>query len=105
VVLGRHRVYDSSDLQDIQVLADKVNEAKMVIEANSQVMASLRDYYSALKDSMDFTLSTACRGEITAFLTKLNHMIGDLKMHCSRAELMIRLTDDRKALVRFLLRL
>jgi hypothetical protein len=110
VVLGRldregHRVYDSGDLQDIQILADKANEAKMVMEANSQVMTSLRDYYKDLAHSTDLALTIACKGEMTSFLTKLGHMIADFKMHTSRAELMIRITGDRKDLVRCLLTL
>ena len=100
-----HRIYDSDDLQGIQILADKANEAKMVMEANSQVMTSLRDYYEDLTHSPDFTLKTACRGEMTSFLTKLNHMMADFKMHVSRAELMIRITGDRRDLVCRLLRL
>jgi hypothetical protein len=77
----------------------------MVMEANSQVMTSLRDYYEDLTHSPDFTLRTASRGEMTSFLTKLNHMMADFKMHVSRAELMIRITADRKDLVCRLLRL
>jgi hypothetical protein len=81
------------------MLVDKVNEAKMIVESNSQVITSLRDYYKGLQDSEDFHLRISCRSDIHAFITRLNYMIADFKMHVARADLLLRNTDDLKNLV------
>jgi hypothetical protein len=85
------------------MLVDKVNEAKMIVESNSQVITSLRDYYKTLEESEDFPLRASCRGGIRAFIAKLDYKIVDFKMHAARADLLLRNSDDLKNIVSSLL--
>lgn len=71
----------------------------MILESNSQVITSLREYYKVLQESDDFPLAITCKGEIYAFLTKLSYVVSDLKMHVARADLMLKIMNDRKDLV------
>jgi hypothetical protein len=98
-VNNSNRLWSSTDLQDVQKLADRVNEAKLIMESNCQVMGSIRDYYRHLVDVDEFPLRITCRGDVNAFITKLNYLTADIKMHIARADLLLRMTDDRKNLV------
>jgi len=86
-------------LQSIQHLEDKVNEAIMVLEANSDVITSLRRFYERLIENTDFPLRTACREDVLSFATQLDDMIYDSKMQITRAKVLVRITEDRKTLV------
>ncbi|CAO1606007.1 hypothetical protein XANCAGTX0491_009506 [Xanthoria calcicola] len=93
------RVYVPSDLQTLQDYQDKVNQTIMVLEANNDVLASLRSFYHALPDSSAFTLKDACSSDITSFTKQVDEMIHDSSMQVSRTKLLIRITSDRKDLV------
>jgi hypothetical protein len=91
--------YTPSDLQTVQNYEDKTNEAIMVMQANIQVLTSLRKFYQALLKNKHFPLEKACSGDVAAFATQINDMIYDTEMNISRAQLLIRITGDRKSLV------
>ena len=93
------RVYVPSDLQTLQDYQDKVNQTIMVLEANNDVLASLRSFYHALPNSSAFTLKDTCGSDITSFTKQVDEMIHDSSMQVSRAKLLIRITSDRKDLV------
>jgi hypothetical protein len=91
--------YTPSDLQTVQNYEDKTNEAIMVMQANIQVLTSLRKFYQALLKNKHFPLEKACSGDVAAFAIQINDMIYDTGMNISRAQLLIRITGDRKSLV------
>lgn len=93
------RVYVPSDLQTLQDYQDKINQTIMVLEANNDVLASLRNFYQALLDNRAFTLKDACGSDITSFTKQVDEMIHDSSMQISRAKLLVRITSDRKDLV------
>lgn len=93
------RIFTPKDLQSIQHLEDKVNEAIMVQEANSDVLTSLRKFYERLMDNKDFPLRTACCEDVLLFATQLDDMIYDSKMQIARAKVLVKITEDRKTLV------
>ena len=95
------REYTSEDLQLVQTYEDKTNEAIMVLEANADVLTSLRQFYERLMENKDFPLKKTGSGDIFTFATQVNDMIYDLRMQISRAKLLVRITADRKSLVRF----
>lgn len=95
------REYTSADLQVVQTYEDKTNEAIMVLEANADVLTSLRQFYERLVENKDFPLKENMAGDISTFTRQVNNMIHDLKMQISRAKLLVRITADRKSLVRF----
>ena len=97
------RVYVPADLQTLQDYQDKINVTIMVLEANNDVLASLRDFYKTLLENSAFALRETCREDVTSFTKQVDEMIHDSSMQISRAKLLIRITTDRKDLVSGLL--
>ena len=79
---------------------DKINEAIMVLEANTDVVTSLRDFYKRLVENKDFDLKAKCEEDIIAFAAQVDDMIYDSKMQIARAKVLVKITADRKSLVR-----
>ena len=71
----------------------------MILEANVEVLTSLRVFYERLLEMKDFPLKQGCADDIFSFATQLNSMIQDTKMHISRTKLIVRIIADRKELV------
>lgn len=71
----------------------------MVMEANTDVLTSIRRFYERLLDNPDFTLGDKCRGDVFAFAAQIDDMIYDSKMQIARAKVLVRITGDRKNLV------
>ncbi|KAL8772819.1 MAG: hypothetical protein Q9209_002164 [Squamulea sp. 1 TL-2023] len=93
------RIYVPADLQTLQDYQDKMNETIMVLQANNHVLMSLRDFYEALLDNSAFPLRDKSHEDVTYFTKQVNEMIHDSSMQISRAELLVRITSDRKDLV------
>jgi hypothetical protein len=71
----------------------------MILEANADVLTSLRLFYERLVDRKDFPLRGDCRDEVLAFATRVDDMVYDSRMQVSRAKLLVRIIADRKNLV------
>lgn len=72
----------------------------MILEANVNVMTSLRKCYERLVENKDFpTWKSSCLGTVAMFAEQLNDMIYDAEMQISRAKLLVRIIGDRKNLV------
>ncbi|KAL8652195.1 MAG: hypothetical protein Q9210_002830 [Variospora velana] len=93
------RGYTSADLQTLQNYQDKMNEIIMILEANNDVLASLRDFYKAMHEDSTFTLGNACCEELTLFAKQIDELKHDSAMQVSRARLLVQITSDRKNLV------
>ena len=72
----------------------------MILEANTDVLTSLRDFYKRLADNNDFDLKLDCEVDILEFAIQIDDMIYDSKMQISRAKVQVKITADRKNLVR-----
>jgi hypothetical protein len=71
----------------------------MVMEANTNVLTSLRKYYQHLLRAKDFGLKKVCRADIVAFATQVDDMIYNSRMHIARAKVLAQITADRKGLI------
>lgn len=72
----------------------------MVLQANTDVIISLRNFYKRLLDLDDVDpISKSCKPETVDFATQLDDMIYDSKMQISRANVLVKITADRKNLV------
>lgn len=91
--------YEPQDLQKAQVYEDKINEAIMMLQTNTDVLTSLRKFYEGLVKSKDFPLGRSCCEDVSAFSTQVNEMIYDSRMHIVRAKLLVRIIADRKTIV------
>lgn len=74
----------------------------MVLEANTDVIVSLRNFYKRLVETRDFDLKSSCEDDITTFAFQIDNLIYDSKMQIARAKDVVKMTSDRKSLVRSL---
>lgn len=76
----------------------------MILEANLDVLSSLRGFYKDLRQNEDFdsTLRTNCRGDISRFIALVDDFSHDFNMQIKRSKLLVKITNDRKELVRSL---
>lgn len=91
--------YSPDDLQGVQRYEDETNQVVMVLEANADVLESLRTYYKALLDNSEFGLRHSCREDVLSFAMQIDNMIYDSKMQVARAKVLVRITSDRKSLI------
>jgi hypothetical protein len=89
------------DLQNVQFLEDKVNEAIQVFKANSNILKEIRSFYGSTLQNGDLPkeLLANCSRELARFERRITGIINDTLMHQSRAETLLRLLADRKSLV------
>lgn len=92
-------LYSPDELQRVQDYEDKTNEAVMLLEANADILISLREYYERLAKNTDFTVGGTSSGDVVDFAIQLKDMGYDLKMQIARGKLLAKITADRKTLV------
>jgi hypothetical protein len=97
--------YQPEHVQTVQDYEDKTNECIMVIEANIDVLKAIVKFYESLPGRTDFPIANSCRDDVVAFSSQANDMIYDLNMQVARARLLVRITADRKTIVRHISRL
>lgn len=78
---------------------DKANELRAVLKGNIKVLESLSSFYDRLLGNDNFPLRASGRRSIVAFVQYIQDRIHDTEMHRDRAELLVKLVDDRKNLV------
>ena len=85
----------------VQHREDKINEAIMVLQANTDVITSLRNFYKRFFDDLDDadSIKTSCKAATIEFSAQLDDMIYDSKMQISRANVLVKIAADRKNLV------
>jgi hypothetical protein len=77
----------------------------MIMETNMSVMGSLHAFYDDLCSVNNQVFGTKnCQDEFLRFSSQIREMMDDLKMHISRGRVLVKIGDDRKALVRLLQR-
>ena len=79
---------------------DRVNEAIMIMKTNSEVLASLRTFYLELVKELSLQWVVECREAISEFASHLNEMIYDLNMHIARGNFLVKISEDRRGLMR-----
>jgi hypothetical protein len=95
------KIYQSSDIQNLQLWQDKASEAVMVLGSNIEILTSIRQYYSDLfsQSELPSSLKEDCQSDVESFKTHLNDVISDFKSHTSRAKLLSAIIRDRQKLV------
>ncbi|KAF2006620.1 hypothetical protein P154DRAFT_615337 [Amniculicola lignicola CBS 123094] len=95
------KTYTPQDLMLVQRYEDQTNEVITILEANNDVMLSLRTFYAGLmsNDSFDAQLKLDCKDDVSEFAAQIEDMMYDANMQLRRARLLVKLTADRKALV------
>lgn len=74
----------------------------MMLEANNDIMQSLSKFYDTLlkNDAFDAVLKVQCKEDVRDFVAQINDMMYDANMQIRRGKLLVKITADRKALVR-----
>ncbi|KAI9687318.1 MAG: hypothetical protein M1822_002361 [Bathelium mastoideum] len=88
--------YSPYDIQDLQYWEDKVHETVMVLEANHDVLGSLRRFYADLQAAGELK---NCQNHVHWFDTRLNNVMDDFRMQISRARLLATIIKNRKSLI------
>jgi hypothetical protein len=96
-----HQEYKPYHIQDLQHWQDKANEAVMVLEANAEILVSIRKFYAELVVRKDFpgALKTDCEDDLDSFFAQIDEIINDFRMQIARAKLLVNIISDRKELV------
>jgi hypothetical protein len=93
-------IYTTKHLQSVQHWEDKTNEAVMILEANTDVLTSIRKFYERLIEHSEFPVTQAYSEHVRTFARQVDEMIYDSKMQIARAKVLVRITENRKTMVR-----
>lgn len=72
----------------VQLREDKVNLAIMVMEANADILSSLRDFYKRLMVNQNFDLRQNCVSDILTFVSQIDDLIYDSRIQIARAKVL-----------------
>jgi hypothetical protein len=92
-------MYQPSDLLQVQRSEEKANKVIMMLEANTEVLQSLKTFYTKIGENKDFPLNEEVKSDLVSFRAQLHDMISDSKLQLTRAKLLVQITSNRKALV------
>lgn len=98
----KNRDFSFGKLRSIHYVAEKANEAILVLNQNIIVLAQLRQYYRTLSKRKDFPkdLAKSCKDAIDDFEFRIDGIENDMQMQILRLETLVRLLEDRKTLVK-----
>ena len=101
-VKNKIRDFSLGKLRKIHYVAEKANEAKLVLNQNIVVLAQLRQYYRSLSKRKDFPtdLAESCKDAIDDFELRTDGLENDMQIQIMRLETLLRLLEDRKNLVK-----
>jgi hypothetical protein len=98
---GREKSFTFRDLQRIQHIEDKAQEALLVLTSNTEVLEELRQHYQQAALHVDFPsiLKDDCQDELGRFDRCVLGVKKDLQMLQARTQNLLQLTANRKSLV------
>ena len=96
------RDFSFSKLRKVHQVAEKANEAVLVLRQNIIVLTQLRQYYRSISKRKDFPrdLAKSCEDAIDEFELRIDGVEHDMQTQILRLETLLRLLEDRKTLVR-----
>jgi hypothetical protein len=101
IVVGQWKIDDTTyeSLQTWQRYAERMSNASMVIEANIEVITSLRTFYVELATNEKFDMGVQYVEAIDAFVRQTNDMIHSFQWQKRRAKFLFDTMENRKILV------
>ncbi|OCL13901.1 hypothetical protein AOQ84DRAFT_371775 [Glonium stellatum] len=93
--------FSFSEIQDVQRLQEKTNDAFSVLKTNTKTLSKLRDYYQSVIALEDWPtdMELNCKRARSNFNERISNVIDDLQMQETRLETLLRSLDDRKTLL------
>lgn len=96
-------LFKFGDLQRVQHIEEKVNEAVLVLKSNVKTIARIKAYFLDLRSSKDVPRQIiepeTVKDDLMDFEDQLTSLETDLAMHQTRAESLLTLVAHRKTLV------
>jgi hypothetical protein len=91
------------DLQRIQDIEEKAQEALLFLKSNAGILSELKQYYAYATSHSDFPveLKTSCESDLARFNRCVLRVEKDLRMLQSRTDTLIHLLGNRKSLVSY----
>ncbi|KAI9654073.1 MAG: hypothetical protein M1821_006784 [Bathelium mastoideum] len=91
--------FSFDELQRIQFLEDKANEALLVLQADENVLLDLQQFHKSLLENQDAieNLNDECKYIIAKFVQRLDAALGQLQVEETRVETLLRLIAARKS--------
>ncbi|KAH8707101.1 hypothetical protein GQ44DRAFT_831069 [Phaeosphaeriaceae sp. PMI808] len=98
---GKQEILTFKDLQRIQYIEEKAQEALLVLKSNGEVLEELKQYYTYATSHDEFPseLSNDCEAELARFERCVLSVEKDLRMLQSRTLTLIHLLGNRKSLL------
>lgn len=96
----RRHDFVTADVQDLEYLQEKIDEAIMEMESNVEVMGSLQSFYIRLRENTAFDLKTRCANDIDAFARELQNLMSNFKLQISQAKGLFKRITGRAELVK-----
>lgn len=95
--------FTMEDLQRIQYVEEKLQEASLMLKFNGQVLQGLREHYRYAISLQSFPpqIKASCENDIEKFHKRIQDVEKDLVAHQSRIEMLLCLAVQRKQLVRY----
>lgn len=99
------REYTFRDLQDIQELEEKASEFKLILNLNQNIISQLRHHYASMMqyEHMPQAIKESCGNDVVRFERRVEGIGNCIKLLVLRAESLMQLLADRRALVSNLL--
>lgn len=90
-----------SDLQSMQYIEEKVQEALLVLRLNAEVLQDLREHYKYVVTHSECPseIAIGCATEIMRFEKSVRNVEKDLRLQQSRTETLLHLLTERKTFV------
>ncbi len=98
---GEEHSFSLKDIQRLQFIEDKINEAILVQTTIIKVLEQLRTFYASLQELPEWPtgLSRECKGSLARFNGRLGNIEFDLNLQVTRAKTLATLLANRKTLV------
>ncbi|PSN67391.1 hypothetical protein BS50DRAFT_634765 [Corynespora cassiicola Philippines] len=101
IVQESQKGFSFSDLQRVQWIEEKAQEALLILKLNSDVLEDLRgNYVNAIKHPrFPVELAKQCEGDLAGFYRSVVSVEKDLRMLRSRTENLVKMLENRKTLI------
>lgn len=96
------REFSFAKLRKIHEIAEKANEAVLVLKQNINILSRLRNHYKWTSNRRDFPkdLAYSCKNATEDFTCRIEGLENDMQIQILRLETLLRLLGDRKTLVK-----
>ena len=91
------------EMQKMQVIGERIQEALLVVKMNRNTMKEIREYYDEIVNAAEFPqgLRTSCAPDLTVFKRKVKNIERNLGARQAQLETMARNLQEGKVLVSF----